>query len=205
MTLMDSDPVYKMLLAIDSSNPSEQDVITYLQALYARAIAQGVPNQIPPERFYVSGDIELWKWTFGEDYPKKVKVDAEYDFLPIHTLLDNALTPFFCPVTDMVVSTFKDRVRRAILLLKVWSQQNEKPDDKRARKNREAQKRLRARSKNDGSPECLHAQAIKVAWDDFIAACNQRKAAMEQWAAFVESKRQVWVQLKKTGPAGGQS
>ena len=57
---------------------------------------------------------------------------------------------------------------------------------KRAKLNREAQRRYQLRQKDDGSPEAELAKAAKVAYEEYIEACKQRKEAEAQWDEYVK-------------------
>lgn len=187
---------------INNENPDPSMVSQYLHALYAQASAAGL-ECVPVERFYTSNSLELWR-TLWKERPQGVQIPTHIDLLPIKSILFNALTPFKCNATGMECVTMEDRLMRAEKILSVWlaehDSQNETPEQKRARYNREAQRRLALRAKDDGSPECEHAKALKVAYDAYLLACRQRKEAEAQWAQYVAYKKAEYEIIKAQKP-----
>jgi len=184
---------------IDDNNPQEELVLQYLHALHAQACQQGL-NVIPVERFYNERSLQTWRAAW-EERPTEMRLPTQVDQLHIKFILYNALTPYHCKETEKDIVTMIDRVNRAHKLMSAWLYENrnlETPAARRARQNREAQKRFRARQNDDDqSPEACQARSIKQAYDDYLSACRQRKEAMEQWSAYVDSKKKVWEQLKQ--------
>lgn len=187
---------------IDNDNPDPSVVLHYLQALHTQALAQGV-ECVPVEQFYTDQAMEMWRACWAER-PHDVQFPAHVDLLQIKSILFNALTPFKCNATGMECHTMLDRVKRAHQIQSVWlaeqNVQEETPAQKRARQNREAQRRLALRSKDDGSPEAEHAKALKAAYDEYLQACRQRKEAEAQWAQYVASKKGAWEAIKAQKP-----
>ena len=187
---------------IDNDNPDPALVSQYLHALHAQASAQGT-QCVPVERFYNNKSLDMWR-SMWRERPEGVQVPTHVDLLQIKSILFNALIPFHCNVTDMDCITMEDRLVRADKILCAWLAENnvqkETPEQKRARYNREAQRRLALRAKNDGSPECEHAKALKVAYDAYMLACRQRKEAEVQWAQYVASKKAEYEAIKAQKP-----
>lgn len=187
---------------IDDNDPDPSMVLHYLHALHTQAMARGVQCE-SPDHFYSEQGMEMWRVAWSER-PTDVQFPAHVDLLQIKSILFNALTPFHCNTTGMDCHSMVDRVRRAQQIQSVWlaeqNHQDETPAQKRARQNREAQQRLRLREKNDGSPEVLHAKALKQAYDDYMLACRQRKEAEAQWAQYVADKKAAWESIKAQKP-----
>lgn len=194
------DPI-SLLIDIDNEDPSEESILQYLHALHAHAYARG-EQCLPVERFYDQGALAVWHAAWA-DRPQDVQIPPQADLLHIRLLLTNALTPFRDPASGQDVVTFVDRVRRAHAALSAWlsSTESESPQQKRARQNREAQQRYRARmDPNDNSPRAQHARAVKAAYDKYLEACRQRREAMQQWAQYVDDQKKAWESLKNQTP-----
>lgn len=187
---------------IDNNDPDPSLVLQYLHALHTQALAQGM-ECVSVEQFYTDQAMEQWRILWAER-PHDVQFPAHVDLLQIKSILFNALTPFKCNATGMECFSMLDRVKRAHQIQSVWlaeqNHQEETPAQKRARQNREAQRRLALRSKDDGSPESEHAKALKSAYDDYLLACRQRKEAEAQWAQYVATKKAEYEAIKAQKP-----
>lgn len=195
------DPMH-YFAQLSDDNPQEEIILQYLHALHTHARAQGV-QCISVEQFYQEGALTAWHAAWDER-PQETRLPTHIDQLPIKFILYNALTPYHCNLTNMDVVTMLDRVQRAHKIMSAWLAENENletPADKRARQNRDAQKRYRARNnENDQSPEARHLRATKQAYDDYLQACRDRREAMEKWADYVHSKKKAWESLKNQTP-----
>lgn len=195
------DPV-NLFIRIDNNDPDPSLVLQYLHALHMQAMANGA-ECVSVEQFYTEQAMEQWRILWAER-PHDVQFPAHVDLLQIKSILFNALTPFKCNATGMECFSMLDRVKRAHQIQSMWlaeqNHQEETPAQKRARQNREAQQRLRLREKNDGSPEVLHAKALKDAYDAYMLACRQRKEAEAQWAQYVADRKATWEMIKAQKP-----
>jgi hypothetical protein len=210
-----------VLMKIDNRNPQEEQVLQYLFALHMLLTQQGI-DATPVEQFYSRDAFERWKLLWSEELSEGCNTPPAYNVLPPNSMFNNALIPFRCDKTGMDIVTLQDRVARATELKGMWLSEND-TGGKRAKQNREAQRRHRLRQSDDGSPESEHAKAIKVLYEEYLDACRQRKEAeakwddhvkavveqarqqrkqaMEQWAQHIEAKRSAWEQLKAQKPA----
>lgn len=180
------------LMAINFNAPEEDQVLTYLHALHAAMLAQGVPA-LPVEQFYSADAFERWKGLLADELAEGCKTAPNFNAIMPTSMFVRALTPFRCDKLNMEVVTFADRVRRAAELKMLWLSEHD-TSGKRAKLNREAQRRYQLRQKDDGSPEAELAKAAKVAYEEYIAACRQRKEAEAQWDEYV---RQVTEQARQ--------
>jgi hypothetical protein len=192
------DTAIKELLALNQNDPSELEIWNYLTNLHRTLLASG-QQCMTPEEFFKPQDIAFWKAAW-EERPNDKPISAELDLLPLAKLLSAALIPFKCQRTNKMVNTFHDRVEHAKEALHAWLLKNETPAERRARANRAGQQRYLARLKNDGSPQALHAQAVKAAHDKYIDACRKRKEALKQWTDHVNACKQELEQITKNSP-----
>lgn len=186
---------------IDNENPDPSLVLQYLHAWHAQAMVEGV-ECVPVERFYSTNSLDLWR-SLWRERPHDMQIPLNIDLLPIKSILFNPLIPFHCNITDKDCVTIEDRLFRAEKILNLWLSEVNNPESeetKRARYNRESQRRLYLRAKNDGSPECEHAKALKIAYDEYMLACRQRKEAEAQWAQYVASKKAHYEAIKAQKP-----
>jgi hypothetical protein len=192
-----SDP-FEYLKAVDNFNPTEESIIAYLRALHAQALVQGA-QCIPVEQFYTTGMLQSWYQAIHK-FPELISKDAQVaGNLHMRTLLFNALTPQRCPITGKYIITLQDRINRSVELYLNQKLTNPKQDKKREL-NREAVARHRARVRDDGSPESIHARVVKQAYDDYLLACKQRREAEQQWAEYIAQKKSAWETLRNKKP-----
>ena len=182
----------QQLIAIDFNNPQEYQVLQFLSAYQAMMFAEGLPA-LPMEQFYSIEAFERWKVLLAEEVAEGCKTPPVFSAILPGSIFVKPLTPFHCDKLDMDVVTFADRVTRAAELKNLWLSQND-PNVKRAKLNREAQRRYQLRMKNDGSPESEHAKIVKDAYQEYIDACKSRKENAEQWDEYV---RQVTEQARQ--------
>lgn len=186
------------LTAIDNITPTEESVYAYLHALHADNIIKGI--ECPSvEQFFTPDMLEDW-FTTVQDYPQLLTTTRAECNLQIRQLLFNCLTPYQCPALNRWIVTLRDRVNRAVYMHQQFEAEQDAPADKRREQNRQAVARHRARMRNDGSPEALHAQAVKSAYDKYLEACRQRKEAVAQWAQYVADQKAAWERLRDNGP-----
>ena len=207
----------QQLMAINFNAPEEQHVLAFLTALHAAMLAQGVPA-LPVEQFYSTEAFARWKLLLADELSEGCKTPPNFNAIMPTSIFVRALTPFRCDKLNMEVATFADRVQRAAELKMLWLSEH----GKRAKLNREAQRRYQLRQKDDGSPEAELAKAAKVAYDEYIQACKQRKEAeaqwdeyvkqvteqaraqrahtMAQWTLHVSQKKQAWEDIKAQKP-----
>ena len=210
----------QQLMAINFNAPEEQQVLAFLTALHAAMLAQGVPA-LPVEQFYSTDAFERWKLLLADELADGCKTPPNFNAIMPTSIFVRALTPFHCDKLNMEVVTFADRVQRAAELKKLWLSENDM-SGKRAKLNREAQRRYQLRQKDDGSPEAELAKVAKVAYEEYIAACRQRKEAeahwdeyvrqvteqarqqrahtMAQWTLHVSQKKEAWEAIKAQKP-----
>lgn len=210
----------QQLMAINFNAPEEQHVLTFLTALHAAMLAQGVPA-LPVEQFYSTDAFERWKLLLADELAEGCKTPPNFNAIMPTSIFVRALTPFRCDKLNMEVVTFADRVQRAAELKMLWLSEHD-TSGKRAKLNREAQRRYQLRQKDDGSPEAEQAKAAKAAYEEYIEACKQRKEAeaqwdeyvkqvteqaraqrahtMAQWTLHVSQKKQAWEDIKAQKP-----
>lgn len=194
-----ADP-FEYLKAVDNFNPTEESIVAYLHALHAQAMAQGA-QCMPVEQFYTPSMLQSWHQAIHE-FPELISKDARVaGNLHMKTLLFNALTPQQCPTTGKPIVTLQDRINRSVELYLNQQEPTSPKQDKKRELNREAVARHRARAKDDGSPESIHARVVKQAYDDYLLACRQRREAEQQWAEYIAQKKSAWEALRDQKPA----
>lgn len=194
-----ADP-FEYLKAVDNFQPTEESILTYLHALHAQAIAQSA-QCIPVEQFYSPSMLQSWYQAIQE-FPELISKEARVtSALHMKTLLFNALTPTQCPTTGKPIVTLQDRINRSVELYLSEQEPVNPKQDKKRELNREAVARHRARVRDDGSPESIHARVVKQAYDDYLLACRQRREAEQQWAEYIAQKKSAWEALRDQKPA----
>lgn len=188
------DPVYDALMLVDNNDPTEASIMAYLGTLHQSGEAGGVE----PWEFYKEGDLHGWRiaWNMRQ---AEGQMPIELDGLHIRTILYHALTPFDCPATGMHVRTFQDRVTRGVTLFTQWrtSKLQEGIDTKAKERNKQAQRRFRARQTM--RPDSLEygremkVQQLKSMWK---AAIETRKRVIAEQDALVAQARADWVALR---------
>lgn len=210
-----------VLMQIDNRDPQEEQVLQYLFALHMLLTQQGI-DATPVEEFYSRDAFERWKALWAEELGEGCKTPPAYSALDPNSMFNNALVPIHCSKTGMDIVTLQDKVERAHQLKGMWLAESD-ISGKRAKQNREAQRRHRLRQSDDGSPEAEHAKAVKVLYEEYLDACRQRKEAeaqwdeyvkqvteqaraqrahtMAQWTQHIDSKKSAWEQLRAQKPA----
>lgn len=184
------------LTEIDNELPSQESILSYLHALHADNLIKDIQCAAVDEVFSLEM-LDHWFNTVQE-LPELLTIKRAECNLQIRTLLYNLLSPFRCPTLNRWIVTLQDRIDRAVHLFNQL--EDVQAGDKRREQNRQAVARHRARMRNDGSPEALHAQAVKAAYDKYLEACRQRKEAVAQWAQYVADQKAAWERLRDNGP-----
>lgn len=194
-----TDP-FEYLKAVDNFEPTEESIVAYLHALHTQAMSQGA-QCVPVEQFYTSAMFQSWQQATRE-FPELISKDARVGVnLHMKTLLFNALTPQQCPTTGKHIVTLQDRINLSVELYLQGQEPTSSKQDKKRELNREAVARHRARVRDDGSPESIHARVVKQAYDEYMLACRQRREAEQQWAQYIAQKKAAWEALRDQKPA----
>lgn len=190
---------WEHLSTIDEKNPTEESVLAYLHARQQALVAQGL-QCIPVEQFYTQEALAAWRVLWAE-IPAG-QTPAKLMDLNIKCILARALQPFFCTQSGKHIVTLMDYVERGRMLFDLWLdvRDDDTPEKKRARLNRDAQRRYRLRMSKRDSPEAQHARAVKEAYEKYAEACRLRKQEMARWDEWVNSVKQAWLDMKARDP-----